>query len=82
MNMRNDCVNGISIDGECACRQGWTGETCEEIAAFKKSVDIAIIVGISVPVVVVVVIIFSSWIFVYIPKKKQAMLLYSHAENA
>lgn len=80
MNMRTDCVNGIPLDGECACRQGWTGETCDQIAALKSSLDIAIIVGISVPVVAIVVIIFSSWIFVYIPRKKQAQSLLSAAD--
>jgi len=73
------CNHGTCIGGRCACDDGYGGEKCNIEMTKRSYLDTAIIVGVSVPVVAVVIIIFSSWIFVYRPRKEMQMGLISSA---
>ena len=73
------CNHGTCIGGRCACDENWGGDKCDVEMTKKFNLDVAIITGVSVPVVAVVAIIFSSWLFVYRPRKQLQMGLISSA---
>jgi hypothetical protein len=73
------CNHGTCIGGRCACDANWGGDKCNVEMTKKFNLDVAIIVGVSIPVVAVVAIIFSSWVFVYRPRKEMQMGLISSA---
>jgi len=73
------CNHGTCIGGRCACDEHWGGAKCNVEMTKKANLDAAIICGVSIPVVAVVAIIFSSWIFVYRPRKALSQVLISSA---